>query len=332
MSDIPVFQRRGYSATAVETLMVGDIKTNSTALAVTSGEGATYPAANFFIVIDPATNVEDVVFVTSRTGDTFQGLIGLDFDHSSGATIGHRFTAQDADEANAFVATLRGRGSLITRGDTDGPQELPVGSDGLPLVAASTSALGLAYKQIGPGALAALSQLGAMFVAGTSGVVGELAPGDPLTVLQRATTAPLGVQWTDIGLDAWATTWAPTITQGVTMTYTTLYSHWVKQGRRVEAVGGFHMTSTGTPNSYVEVSLPTTAVDAEAIRGNFVHITATQVITGMAFPALVPPDATKARFIINQATSTVPLGGSGTAFTLATGQDFRVWLSYEASA
>jgi hypothetical protein len=102
MSDIPVFQRRGYSD-AVQTTLTADIL--SSAVALTVADGASYPAANFFIVIDAGSETsEDVVFVGTRTGNTFGDLRGLDFDHVSGATVAHAFTTQDADEANASPA------------------------------------------------------------------------------------------------------------------------------------------------------------------------------------------------------------------------------------
>lgn len=328
MSDVPVFQRRGYSANAVQTHLASDITTGSGALSVTPGEGATYPAASFFIIIEPGAANEDVVFVTSRTGDTFNGLIDLDYDHSSGATIWHGIFAPDIDEPNALVATYQAKGDLATRGDADGPQRLPVGSNGLPLVADSASPLGITYKQIGPGALAALSQLGAMFAAGASGVVGELAPGDPLTVLQRSSTAPLGVQWTDIGLGAWVD-WAPVFAQGVTPAQNLVVARWTKIGRTVLAIVHVNFTSAGTSGGIITMTLPVAAYHLQMVGGGMTYFSAG---FGMRGAKVQGSTTTSVTFAVDTQTVTGTNLGQQPAFAIANGDFAHVDLIMEASA
>lgn len=331
MSDIPVFQRRGYSANAVQTTLQGDITSSATAMTV--ADGSTYPATNFFIALDLGSQtIEDVVFVETRTGNSFGGLHGLDFDHSSGATVAAVFTAQDADEANALVATLQTRGDLITRGDADGPQRLPVGANGLPLVAKDSASLGLAYTQLGPGALAALSLQGAMFAAGASGVVGELAPGDNLTVLQRNTSAPLGVSWTDIGLGAWLD-WTPTISQSAAatgLTYTKNYGRYTKIGRTIIAYFDVTFTSAGTAGQPIFVSLPVTAAAARGI-GGMTRYDDVSVAPNENWGATPQYSAFTTLVAFSDLRTGASLG-INPPVTVASGDFFNGFLIYEASA
>lgn len=323
MSDIPVFQRRGYSD-AVQTTLTADIL--SSAVALTVADGASYPAANFFIVIDAGSETsEDVVFVGTRTGNTFGDLRGLDFDHVSGATVAHAFVTQDADEANAVASTLRAKGDLPTRGDADGWERLPVGSNGLPLVAKSSAPLGIAYTQIGPGALAALSLQGAMFVAGASGVIGELAPGDNLQVLQRNTSAPLGVSWADAGLDPWDAAWSPTVTQGVAVAATVARARTYRAGNLLIAHFRLNVTGTGTSTNGIAVSLPATVNDIEDVGGIMQVFDASAATNHIG----IITGATTTTFIGAEAGGTI--GTGPLAFGLANGDAIRGTLIIETT-
>lgn len=154
------YQRRSYGGGAAQTVLASGITNSDTSLTVT--DGASYPASNFWIVIDRGLSTEEKVFVTTRTTNTFSGLTRAGdgtsgVAHDPDATVQHCWTAIDADEANAFTSTPTTKGDLVTRGATAGPLRLPAGTNGLPLLANSGVAAGLEYAQLGTGGIADLA-------------------------------------------------------------------------------------------------------------------------------------------------------------------------------
>lgn len=111
------YERRDFTGAPTETTITGDINSSDTTISIASATGwPTGSQGKFFVVIDPGTASEEKVLVQSRSGTTLTVASAADrgaddtsaASHSSGATIYCSFSAQDADEANYWVAELAG--------------------------------------------------------------------------------------------------------------------------------------------------------------------------------------------------------------------------------
>lgn len=105
---------REYAGAAPATRLAGSLASGTTAsfTVVTSG-GAGFPTgatAPFVIVVDRGTALEEKILVTTRSGDTFNGLTrGFDGTsaqaHSAQAVVEHVLDAASLTETNAHVNT-----------------------------------------------------------------------------------------------------------------------------------------------------------------------------------------------------------------------------------
>jgi hypothetical protein len=173
---MPAFTRRQYSGAAAATTISAGINTSDTTCSLTATTG--WPSAGgvpFYVVIDPGTSAEEKCSATI-SGSTLTLTRGQDdtsaSSHSSGATIYPVFTANDADEANELVAKLTTKGDLlVTTGSA--LNRLAVGTNDFALLADSTAANGVAWKQVPTAGLADKSvtsaKLGPLTTAGQSG-------------------------------------------------------------------------------------------------------------------------------------------------------------------
>lgn len=165
---------RNYSGAAVQTTITSGITNASATIAV--ADGSSYPATNFFCVIDEGTSLEEKVFVGSRSGNTFSSVTrGEDGPaaqaHATGATIRHCLVAQDATEWNAYTATQTTKGDLVGRGATPGPVRVPTISDGRLLVSRGGAGPGIAWEATPAELLAALDPRYLSGLIGGRGVV-----------------------------------------------------------------------------------------------------------------------------------------------------------------
>lgn len=109
---------RKYSTISLETTLASSINSSVTTATVATGTGSTLlggitlTAGDIFIcAIDPDTTSEEIVYVTARSGDILtitRGQAGTSaIAHSTGATIQHVFTGEDAqhfeDQTNLAV-------------------------------------------------------------------------------------------------------------------------------------------------------------------------------------------------------------------------------------
>ena len=114
---------RKYSTVSLQTTLASSINSTTTTATVASGTGTTLlggvvlTAGDIFLcAIDPDTSNEEIVYVTARTGDILTidrgeagtgagGGVGI--AHSTGATIQHVFTGEDAqhfeDQTNLAI-------------------------------------------------------------------------------------------------------------------------------------------------------------------------------------------------------------------------------------
>lgn len=158
------YARRSYSGAAPAAELASGITATSTSISVDNGAG--FPTAGpFFIVLARGTPAEEKVEVDSRSSNTFnvastsqRGVDGTTAaSHAAGVTVEHVWTATDADEANA--AAYYTVGQVTTKGDllaATGSRQLArvaAGANGLPLVAASGEAAGVAYDQLATAAI-----------------------------------------------------------------------------------------------------------------------------------------------------------------------------------
>jgi len=154
---MPAFTRRQYAGAAAATTITAAINTTDTtcSLAATTGWPST-GSVPFYIVIDPGTSTEEKCSATI-SGSTLTLTRGQDdtsaSSHSAGATIYPVFTANDADEANELVAKLTTKGDLlVTTGSA--LNRLAVGTNDYALLADSSAANGVAWKQVPAAGLA----------------------------------------------------------------------------------------------------------------------------------------------------------------------------------
>jgi hypothetical protein len=113
---------------------------------------------SFFMVIDPGLSTEEKVLVGTRSGSSLSSITrGVDGTtgaaHNAGATCYPVFTAVDADQANKVASTLTTKGDLLV---TTGSilDRLAVGTNDYALLADSSAANGVAWKQIPAAGLA----------------------------------------------------------------------------------------------------------------------------------------------------------------------------------
>jgi ribosomal protein S8E len=156
---------RKYSTTSVATQLVSTISNSQTTITVATGTGSslmggvTLAAGNvdqFLVAIDVDTNNEEIVAVTSISGDTLTvvraqaGTSGI--AHTAGASVKHVFTGDDATFFTAGVATANAaipkslvttKGDIVTATAGSTPARLGVGTNGQVLTADSTTATGI---------------------------------------------------------------------------------------------------------------------------------------------------------------------------------------------
>jgi len=154
---MPAFTRRQYVGAAAATTITAAINSTDTtcSLAATTGWPST-GAVPFYIVLDPGTSTEEKCSATI-SGSTLTLTRGQDdtsaSSHSAGATVYPVFTANDADEANELVAKLTTKGDLlVTTGSA--LNRLAVGTNDFALLADSSAANGVAWKQVPAAGLA----------------------------------------------------------------------------------------------------------------------------------------------------------------------------------
>ena len=112
--------RKQYKGAAAQTTITNALGAGDTSITIAATTG--WPSAAgvpFFVVISPGTAVEEKCLATI-SGSTLTLTRGQDDtsdqSHSSGATIYHVYSADDADEANLLASTLTTRGDLLTMG------------------------------------------------------------------------------------------------------------------------------------------------------------------------------------------------------------------------
>lgn len=95
-------QARNYKGNVVATTLAGAI--NASATTVNVADGSTYPASNFWIVIDQDTASEEKIFVTTRVNSVFTVVRGGDNTaasaHDVSAPVSHVLVANDVQQLN----------------------------------------------------------------------------------------------------------------------------------------------------------------------------------------------------------------------------------------
>ena len=136
--------RRQYKGAAASTTTTNALTSGDTSvtLAATTGWPST-AAVPFYVVIDPGTSSEEKCSVTI-SGSTLTLTRGQDdttaVSHSSGATIYPVFSADDADETNAFASTMTTRGDLLTMASGPTVGRIAIGASGYVLTSNGTDA------------------------------------------------------------------------------------------------------------------------------------------------------------------------------------------------
>ncbi|MFP4512090.1 MAG: phage tail protein [Acidimicrobiales bacterium] len=152
--------RRSYRGAAPATTLAAAIESDTLTIQVSDGGG--FPTTGpFFVVLDRGEASEEKIEVASRSGDTFTvsstAQRGVDDttarSHTSGdTTVEHCVTAVDMDEANAAshntVGKVDAKGDLLAGTAANELDRVPVGDDGLPLVADSSESTGVAFAEL----------------------------------------------------------------------------------------------------------------------------------------------------------------------------------------
>jgi len=154
---MPAFTRRQYAGAAAATTTTNALTSSDTSVTLASTTGFPSTASvPFYVVIDPGTSAEEKCSATI-SGSTLTLTRAQDdttaVAHTSGATIYPVFTANDADEANELVSKLTTKGDLlVTTGSA--LNRLAVGTNDYALLADSSAANGVAWKQVPAAGLA----------------------------------------------------------------------------------------------------------------------------------------------------------------------------------
>lgn len=126
--------RRQYRGAAAQTTITSSLSSGATSISIAATTGWPSTAAvPFFVVISPGTAAEEKCLATI-SGSTLTLTRAQDDTtaqtHSSGAVIYPVFSADDADEANAFTSAMTARGDLLTMNSSVDPTRLAIGSAG----------------------------------------------------------------------------------------------------------------------------------------------------------------------------------------------------------
>jgi len=157
---MPYATRRSYAGAAPACTLTNAITSSDTTATITGDTTNWNNTANgsFFMVIDPGLSTEEKVLVGTRSGSSLSSITrGVDGTtgaaHNAGATCYPVFTAVDADQANKVASTLTTKGDLLV---TTGSilDRLAVGTNDYALLADSSAANGVAWKQIPAAGLA----------------------------------------------------------------------------------------------------------------------------------------------------------------------------------
>lgn len=146
--------RRSYAGAAPACTLTNAITSSDTTATLTGDISNWNNTANgsFYMVIDPGLSTEEKVLVGTRSGSSLSSITrGVDGTtaaaHNAGATCYPVFTAVDADQANKVASTLTTKGDLlVTTGSV--LDRLAVGTNDYALLADSSAANGVAWKQI----------------------------------------------------------------------------------------------------------------------------------------------------------------------------------------
>ena len=153
-------QNRQYSSISQDTtLSAGGISSTATSMTVASGTGSSLMGGitlttgdTFAVAIDPDTINEEVVFITSQSGDTFNITRGrantTNVVHGAGATVRH---VMSSDDLNWFNTTSPGtistaKGDIVVATGSQAVDNLPVGANGKILMADSTQTMGVKWE------------------------------------------------------------------------------------------------------------------------------------------------------------------------------------------
>lgn len=146
--------RRSYAGAAPACTLTNAITSSDTTATLTGDVTNWNNTANgsFYMVIDAGLSTEEKVLVGTRSGSSLSSITrGVDWTtaaaHNAGATCYPVFTAIDADQANKVASTLTTKGDLlVTTGSV--LDRLAVGTNDYALLADSSAANGVAWKQI----------------------------------------------------------------------------------------------------------------------------------------------------------------------------------------
>lgn len=202
---------RKYSSISVATTLNGTISASATTIAVASGTaslllgGVSLAVGNvdqFTIAVDVDTTSEEIMFVTGVSGDVLTvvraraGTTAI--GHTTGATIKHVLTSDDLDfyytQAPAGIVTAKG--DLVAATALGAVTRVAVGTNDQALVADSTAATGVSYKNVVLGS--SYTAKGALVVGTGSGTYTTQTIGTNGQLLIADSTQADGLKWGDL--------------------------------------------------------------------------------------------------------------------------------------
>lgn len=126
-------------------------------------------------------------------------------------------------------------------------------------------------------------------------------------------------------------TWTPTLTQSGALTKTVVTASYMRMGRLVECFVFLSVTSSGTGNNPITVSLPVTAAATTAGGGSGYFVAASNFYPGIC---RMPSTTTMAMLDATQVTGNLNLGQTGTALTgaLISGDSVAMKFTYVAAS